>query len=39
MRPWARWALLAHMSPWLLPLIELYLMTLLAALVAEENIP
>jgi len=27
------------MSPWLLPLIELSLMTLLAALVAEENIP
>jgi hypothetical protein len=37
MRPWARWALLAHMSPWLLPLIELYLMALLALLAVEES--
>jgi hypothetical protein len=30
-------ALLSFMSHWLLPLIELYLMTLLAALAVEEN--
>jgi hypothetical protein len=30
-------ALFAPMSPWLLPLIELYLMTLLALLAIEES--
>jgi hypothetical protein len=36
MRPPAGRALFALMSPWLLPLIELYLMTLLALLAVEE---
>jgi hypothetical protein len=35
-RPSVRSALFRRMSPWLLPLIELYLMALLAALAAEE---
>jgi hypothetical protein len=30
-------ALFGPMSPWLLPLIELYLMTLLALLAVEES--
>jgi hypothetical protein len=35
-RPSVRSALFRRMSPWLLPLIELYLMALLAALAVEE---
>jgi hypothetical protein len=35
-RPSVRSVLFRRMSPWLLPLIELYLMALLAALAVEE---